>query len=158
MKIKSLLAVLTAYTAVCMADGREIFQGCAVCHGERGEKKSLGVSAVIAGWKEEKVLERLKSYRSKKFNLYGYGNMMSGQAVKLTDSQMKEVAAYVAKLTPPQAEVAETGTSDEKPTPEIIAYKQFVREYFAKNPKYGNIREANRLWEEKHGPAPIPAP
>lgn len=155
MKIKVWIIGMYATASLVMADGAEIFQRCAVCHGEHGEKQSLNVSAVIAGWKAEKTIEKLNAYRTKKLNQYGFGNMMSGQAVKLTDSQMKDVAAYIAKLTPPKAEVEDTGYTDEKLTPEQMAYKKFIREYFVQNPQYGNIREAKRLWVEKNGPIPM---
>lgn len=143
---------------LAMADGAETYKRCAVCHGEHGEKKSLGVSAVIAGWKEDKIVERLKAYKAKQLNQYGFGNMMYGQATKLNDKEMHEVARYISKLTLPVIEGEENNATGEVLTPEQIAYKQFVREYFIANPKYGNIREANRLWEKKYGPAPIPAP
>lgn len=149
MKAKAVVLVLTGCVTLGMADGAAIYERCAVCHGEYGEKKSLGVSAVIAGWKEDKIIERIKGYQSKKLNQYGFGNMMSGQAVKLTDSQAHEVAAYISKLTPPQVQDEATDATDEILTPEQIEYRQFVRDYFVKNPQYGNIREANRLWEEK---------
>jgi len=149
LKLKLLLLVCAATATVSMADGTSVFQRCSVCHGEQGEKKSLGVSAVIAGWKEEKVIERLKAYKAGKLNQYGFGNMMSGQATKLTDTQMKEVARYVATLTLPKKTEDENGSTDEVLTPEQIEYKQFIRNYFIANPKYGNIRDANKKWEEK---------
>lgn len=153
MKTKSILLGLIGTVTFALADGAETFQRCAVCHGEHGEKKSLGVSAVIAGWKEEKIVERLKAYKAKKLNQYGFGNMMYGQATKLHDKEMQEVAHFISKLTPPVTQGEESNSTDEILTPEQIAYKQFVREYFIANPKYGNIREANRLWEEKQGSA-----
>lgn len=149
MKTKSVFWILIGTAALAMADGGELFQRCAACHGEHGEKKSLGVSAVIAGWKEDKIVERLKAYKAKKLNQYGFGNMMYGQATKLNDKEMHEVASYISKLAPAITRGEENNATDEVLTPEQMAYKQFVREYFAANPKYGNIREANRLWEEK---------
>lgn len=149
MKIKSILLVLTGAAVLAMADGAATFERCAVCHGEHAEKQSLGVSAVIAGWKEDKVVERLKAYKAKKLNQYGFGNMMYGQATKLGDKEMHEVARHIASLTPPQVEAADDNSTDEVLTPEQIEYKNFVRKYFIENQRYGNIREANRLWEEK---------
>jgi len=148
MKIKSAILVLAGTATLAIADGAQIFERCAVCHGEHAEKKSLGVSAVIAGWKEDTIIERLKAYKGKKLDQYGFGNMMNGQATKLNDVQMREVAHYISTLTPPKSEMTDTST-DEVLTPEQIAYKEFIRKYFSENPKYGNIREANRLWEAK---------
>ncbi|MCK9372716.1 MAG: hypothetical protein M0P91_05920, partial [Sulfuricurvum sp.] len=101
------------------------------------------------GWKEEKIIERLKGYKGKKLNQYGFGNMMTGQATKLDESEMKKVAHYISNLTSPQEEVTDTNTTEEAVTPEQLEYKKFIREYFIANPKYGEIRQANRLWEEK---------
>lgn len=149
MKTKAIVLALIGTITISMADGSTIFKRCAVCHGENGEKKSLGVSEVIAGWKEDKTVERLMGYRSKRLDHYGFGNMMYGQATKLNDKEIHEVARYISKLAVPVSDVEENSTSDVTLTPEQIAYKQFIREYFIANPRYGNIREAKRLWEEK---------
>lgn len=149
MKIKSIFIILVGTATLGMADGSGIFERCAVCHGEHAEKKSLGVSEIIAGWKEDKIIERLTGYKAKKLNQYGFGNMMYGQATKLSDKEMREVAHYISKLTLPQAEAADNNATDEVLSPEQIAQKKFIREYFIANPKYGEIREANRLWEAK---------
>lgn len=132
---------------LAMADGAKLFEVCAVCHGDRGQKKSLNVSAVIAGWNEAKTIDRLKAYKAGKLNQYGYGNMMGGQATKLTDAQMKEVAHYISTLKPP-ADNNETAAAKEL-TPEEIEYAKFMRDYFKNNPKNGTIREATKLWEER---------
>ena len=149
MKIKSVILILAGTATFAMADGAKLFERCAVCHGEQAEKKSLGVSAVIAGWKEDKIVERLKAYKSKKLNQYGFGNMMAGQATKLNDKEMKEVAHYVSTLEHTQVSDDNSTYSDEVLTPEEMAYKSFVKEYFKENWRYGNIREANKLWEAK---------
>lgn len=149
MKIKLALLTLVGSVTLALADGAATFERCAVCHGEHAEKQSLGVSAVIAGWKEDKIVERLKAYKAKKLNQYGFGNMMTGQATKLNDKEMHEVARHISALTPPQPEATNEPSTDEVLTPEQIEYKNFVRKYFIENQRYGNIREANRLWEAK---------
>lgn len=148
--MKLVLLALAGSATFAFADGAAIFERCAVCHGEHAEKQSLGVSAVIAGWKEDKIIERLKAYKAKKLNQYGFGNMMTGQATKLTDKEMHEVARHISALTPPPPpEATNEPSTDEVLTPEQIEYKNFVRKYFIENQRYGNIREANRLWEAK---------
>ncbi|MDD2780066.1 c-type cytochrome [Sulfuricurvum sp.] len=149
MKLKTIVLLLVGTVTLSIADGASVFQRCIACHGEVGEKKSLGVSEIIAGWKEERVIERLKMYKAGKFNQYGFGNMMSGQATKLSDAEMKEVAYYVSTLIPPKSTVDENISTDEVLTPEQIKYKQFIRDYFIANPQYGTIQKANQLWESK---------
>lgn len=104
MRKQLLLLLLTGMTTLAIADGAALFKKCAICHGEKGQKRSLNVSKVIAGWKADKVIEALKAYKEKSRNQYGFGNMMGGQATKLTDAQMREVAEYVESLPKPATE------------------------------------------------------
>ncbi len=88
-----------AAAAVAAPNGEEIFkQRCAVCHGEKAQKSSLGVSKIIAGWPQKKIIEKLKGYKSGKLNQYGFGNMMRNRATKLTDAEMRAVAEYIESL------------------------------------------------------------
>jgi len=48
-KMKTLLALLGLTLALSAADGSALFQKCAACHGQKGEKAALGKSEVIAG-------------------------------------------------------------------------------------------------------------
>ncbi len=85
------------------SEGKEIFNKiCYICHGENAQKSSLGVSKVIAGWKAEKTVEKLKAYKSGKLNQYGFGNMMRNRATKLTDEEMEAVAKYIESLGKPK--------------------------------------------------------
>lgn len=102
MKRLIIAFMLSGAATLAMADGATLFKKCAICHGENAEKKSLNVSKVIAGWDAEKIVERLKGYRAKTLNQYGFGTMMQGQATKLTEEQMHEVAKYIQSLKPPQ--------------------------------------------------------
>ncbi len=86
-------------SATYAADGAKIFkQKCAVCHGEKAQKSSLGVSKVIAGWPTEKIIKKLKEYKTGKLNQYGFGNMMRNRATKLTEKEMLAVAKYIESL------------------------------------------------------------
>ena len=96
------ILLLSGVATLAMADGAALFKKCGICHGEQGQKRSLNVSKVIAGWKAEDVVEALKAYKEKSRNQYGFGNMMGGQATKLTDEQMREVAEYVESLPKPE--------------------------------------------------------
>jgi len=132
--------------SMLFADGAEVFNKykCAVCHGEKAEKKSLGKSEVIAGWRAEKIVKALKEYKAKTRNKYNFGSMMSGKAVKLNETEMNEVAQYIQTLAPlkeenplaeeiiaplePVQEVSEqveekpAVVSEEKPTIEYVEY------------------------------------
>ncbi len=90
-------------SSLIASQGEEIFKKrCSVCHGKNAQKSSLGVSKVIAGWKSDKIIEKLKAYKSGKFDQYGFGNMMRNRATKLTEKQMKSVAEYIESLGKPQ--------------------------------------------------------
>ncbi len=78
----------------------EIFNRCGVCHGEKGEKKSLGVSRRIAGMSAKEIVKDLKEYKAGTRSTYGYGVMMQGQATKLSDNQMNAVAILIESLPP----------------------------------------------------------
>lgn len=94
-----LMTSLLLISSLYASEGEEIFNKiCFICHGKHAEKSSLGVSKVIAGWKAEKIVEKLKEYRSGNLNQYGFGNMMRNRATKLTDAQMRAVAEYIESL------------------------------------------------------------
>ena len=80
------------------ADAKTLYEKCATCHGQKGEKAALGKSAVIAGWKVNQTIEALKGYKAGTRNTKGMGALMKGQASALSDSDMKALAKYVAKL------------------------------------------------------------
>lgn len=92
-----LVATLGVFT-FAVADGEKLFKKCAICHGQNGEKQSLGVSEIIAGWKAEEVKKILHEYKDRTRDTYGFGTMMGGQATKLSDEQMQQVSEYVEKL------------------------------------------------------------
>jgi cytochrome c len=77
------------------ADGAGLYAPCAGCHGSKGEKPALGMSAVIAGQSEDDLLTKLRGYRD---GTYG-GNMkgsMQPMVANLSDEQLQAVAAYIA--------------------------------------------------------------
>ncbi len=99
--LTSVLLISSLYAGE--GEGKEIFNKiCYICHGKHAEKSSLGVSKIIAGWKADKIVERLKAYKSGKLDQYGYGNMMRNRATKLTDEQMQAVAKYIESLGKPK--------------------------------------------------------
>lgn len=78
-------------------DGAKLFIVCSSCHGAHAEKKALGKSQIIKGWKEEKIINALHGYKN---GTYG-GSMkavMQGQAAKLSDADIKALAKYISQL------------------------------------------------------------
>ena len=78
-------------------DAAKLFVSCAGCHGAHGEKKALGKSQIIQGWKASKVVKALKGYQN---GTYG-GAMkavMKGQASKLTPQEITALSEYISKL------------------------------------------------------------
>ncbi len=96
--MKTLLALLGFTLALSAADGSALFQKCAACHGQKGEKAALGKSEVIAGWKGDKTLDALKGYKAGTRNTKGMGALMKGQTATLSDTDMKTISDYVAGL------------------------------------------------------------
>lgn len=148
-KVLAVLAVAGS-VSLAIADGAEIFKKCAVCHGDHAHKKSLNVSAVIAGWEPAKIVERLKAYKAGTLNQYGFGNMMGGQATKLTEEEMQQVAEYISKLDPVEHKSDPNKQITKGLPPEKEAYHKFLDNYFKEQQaqrKDGTFKEALELWE-----------
>jgi len=78
-------------------DGAKIFVKCSSCHGKNAEKKALGKSHVIKGWKEAKIVDALHGYKA---GTYG-GSMkavMKAQVSNLNDAKINAVAKYISEL------------------------------------------------------------
>ena len=91
-------AVKKVKTAVAPSvDGKALFTTCAGCHGQKGEKKALGMSQVIGGWDAAKTENALKGYKA---GTYGGAmkGVMQGQAAKLDDAKIKALAQYISTL------------------------------------------------------------
>ncbi|MDD4856432.1 MAG: c-type cytochrome [Sulfuricurvum sp.] len=96
--MKTLFAVLGLTLMLNAADGSALFQKCTACHGQKAEKKALGKSEIIAGWKEAKTLDALKGYKAGTRNTKGMGALMKGQVASVSDADMKVLAKYIATL------------------------------------------------------------
>ncbi|MCB4777033.1 MAG: c-type cytochrome [Sulfurovum sp.] len=95
---KIIIATLFAGSTLLMADGAALFAKCAGCHGQKGEKKALGKSAVIQGQSAAKTVEALKGYKAGTLNTHGMGKLMKGQVASMSDADIKAVADYIAGL------------------------------------------------------------
>ncbi|MFA5233662.1 MAG: c-type cytochrome [Sulfurimonas sp.] len=129
---------------------KEIFEKCGICHGEKGQKRSMGVSRPIAGMSAVEIVKDLKEYKAGTRSTYGRGEMMQGQATKLTDAQMNAVAILIESLPPVKTE--EQKSAEEKAnkiTQEQVDYNKFMEEYFrtSKNPNE-TFDAAKKRYEE----------
>jgi cytochrome c553 len=75
----------------------QLFGACAGCHGSDASKKALGKSAVIKGWDSAKIESALNGYKN---GTYGGAmkGIMKGQVSKLSSSDIKKLAAHIAKF------------------------------------------------------------
>jgi len=97
--MKTISKVLLGLTVVgsltvAMADGAALYKKCSACHGAKAEKKALGKSAVIQGWKAEKTVAALKGYKA---GTYGgpMKGLMKGQVASFDDAQIESIAKYI---------------------------------------------------------------
>lgn len=96
---KVLVTLAFAGCALMAADGKAIFEAqCKSCHGADGKMKALGKSNPVAGMKAADVEKDLAGYKAGTLNKYGMGAAMKGNAAKLSDADVKAVAAYIATL------------------------------------------------------------
>ena len=129
----------------------KIFKKCAICHGEKGEKKSLGVSSVIAGMKSKEIIDILEEYRIGKRDSYGYGNMMRGQATKLSHKNIKIVAKYIESLSVVKSEDSnETQEPVKKISQEEVDYNTFMDAYFRDSKDPNETFEAAKKAYKEH--------
>jgi len=73
------------------------YTSCAGCHGQNAEKRALGKSQIIQGWSADKIISALKGYKD---GTYGgpMKGVMKGQVVRLSDADIKALAATISKL------------------------------------------------------------
>ncbi|MDD4506249.1 MAG: c-type cytochrome [Sulfurospirillaceae bacterium] len=78
------------------ANATPLYTKCAACHGEKGEKVSLGKSLIIKDMDKDAFIAALKGYKE---GTYGreMKAMMKAQVMMFSDEQMKEIANYIVK-------------------------------------------------------------
>jgi cytochrome c553 len=79
---------------VATANGANVYQKCAGCHGATADRAALGKSAVIKGWEAQKTVAALKGYKD---GTYGgpMKGLMKGQVASLSDEQIEAVAKFI---------------------------------------------------------------
>ena len=81
------------------AAGKEKYVQCASCHGSDGRSTVLGNYPKIGGQNPEYVVSALKAYRDKR-RQGTYAAMMTEVAVRLSDEDIANLAAYIRTLAP----------------------------------------------------------
>jgi cytochrome c553 len=90
------LLVSTAAVAVDLEKGKEINGTCAACHGDQGAGGSKGEYPRIAGQRANYIEGQLRNFRSRtrvNIPMYPYT-----QERELSDSDIKDIAAYLAGI------------------------------------------------------------
>jgi len=84
-------------TALSITRGKDIFQICAGCHGQNGEKNALSYSAKIQGWDKERVIKAIHGYKN---GTYGglMASVMQKEVSRLKEEDIQNVAAYISTL------------------------------------------------------------
>ena len=92
------LILLGLFTGSLFASVADIYKtACATCHGVNAEKIALGKSKVLATLSEEQIISDMMGYKAGTFG----GQMkaiMVPQAQKLSDDEIKAIAAYVQTI------------------------------------------------------------
>ncbi len=78
-------------------NGKKLYLKCAGCHGQNGEKKALGKSAVIQGWDKDKTNEVLKGYKDGTYGAAMKAVMIS-QVRALSDENIEDLAIFISTL------------------------------------------------------------
>ena len=94
---KIILGLIVVATALCAADGAEVYKAkCFSCHGEKAVKPALNKSQVIAGWDAAKIIASVNGYKN------GEGGAMKSVmkpiASGLSDEDLKAVAETIASF------------------------------------------------------------
>ncbi|UFS63392.1 hypothetical protein LOH54_04495 [Sulfurimonas sp. HSL-3221] len=74
-----------------------LFQKCAACHGNQGEKMALNQSAVIGEWESKRIADAIIGYQK---GTYGGAmkTLMQNQVKDLTPVQVEALSDYIANL------------------------------------------------------------
>ena len=127
----------------------KLFKKCSICHGKKGEKKSLGVSKIIAAMPANIIIEELEEYKLGKKNLYGYGNMMRGQTSRLSHKDIKRIAKYIESLPAVKSKEVKREPNREI-TQEEKDYNTFMDIYFRDSKNPNETFEAAKKSYQKH--------
>ena len=95
---KSLLSFILISNLFLFAETLELYKNCAGCHGEKGELSALQKSKIIGGQEYNLTIKELTAYKNGELDQYGLGNIMKLQLSSLSESDIEELAKYIANL------------------------------------------------------------
>ncbi|RVZ56903.1 cytochrome c [Helicobacter pylori] len=93
-KVIMALGVLAFANALMATDVKALAKGCAACHGVKFEKKALGKSKIVNMMSEAEIEKDLMDFKSGA----NKNPVMSAQAKKLSDEDIKALAKYILTL------------------------------------------------------------
>jgi len=88
---------LSLLGAVLTVSAEANFSTCAGCHGVNAEKKALGKSQIIQGWKSQKIVDALNGYKNGTYGGMMKG-VMKGQVMSLSDADIQALAKHIEGL------------------------------------------------------------
>lgn len=94
-KLNKIMLIGALFFSVA-AHATPLYTKCVACHGEQGEKVSLGKSKIIKDMSKDEFTSALIGYKN---DTYG-GTMkgiMKAQVTMLSDDQIQEIANYIVK-------------------------------------------------------------
>jgi cytochrome c553 len=92
------LILLALASSVYGKTGASLYNVCKGCHGLKGERPALGVSAIIRGQSPALTVKQLKGYRAGVLDQHGMGKLMNKYAKKLSDKDIEALARYISTL------------------------------------------------------------
>ncbi|MGL2746568.1 c-type cytochrome [Helicobacter pylori] len=93
-KVIMALGVLAFANNLMATDVKALVKGCAACHGVKFEKKALGKSKIVNMMTEAEIEKDLMDFK----NGANKNPVMSTQAKKLSDEDIKALAKYIPTL------------------------------------------------------------
>ncbi|MGL2613339.1 c-type cytochrome [Helicobacter pylori] len=93
-KVIMALGVLAFANTLMATDVKALVKGCAACHGVKFEKKALGKSKIVNMMTEAEIEKELMDFKSGA----NKNPIMSAQAKKLSDEDIKALAKYIPTL------------------------------------------------------------
>ncbi|WP_033782173.1 c-type cytochrome [Helicobacter pylori] len=93
-KVIVALGVLAFANVLMAADVKALAKSCAACHGVKFEKKALGKSKIVNMMSEAEIEKSLMDFK----NGSNKNPIMTAQAKKLSDEDIKALAKYIPTL------------------------------------------------------------
>ncbi|GAA9549183.1 cytochrome c [Helicobacter pylori] len=93
-KVIMALGVLAFANTLMATDVKALVKSCAACHGVKFEKKALGKSKIVNMMSEAEIEKDLMDFKSGA----NKNPVMTAQAKKLSDEDIKALAKYIPTL------------------------------------------------------------